>query len=598
MNKKRYLITTSDEKTWKFDRPVIFLGEWCKLYSRKHIWQKMDYIVAEPYGLGVLKKDQDYSEIKKIEKKIFSDFCKILNDFHKFNHSERFWYIVVGPWFRRILQVILNRVKTCKQLFIKYNLSGTTFYNNDEYCLASLNFLSAIESFNDDKWNNILIKKIFKFLNIKLSLIDFVDDDPKNIDFYGFKLKNINQKNNKKNLLHMLYKLYNKFSNKLIRDSDAFILNSYLPIIKELQLELSLGQLPQIWRLKWNKSTWPEINLKPKKNIREDLTEKLKCKTQNYLEDITRNLLFELLPVCYLEGLREIEKNIDQQPWPKSPRFVFTSNNFNTDEFFKLWLAKKVENGTKYFVGQHGSQYGTNRYKYKRLEEITPDKFITWGWKDGLVQHVPAYVLNTAGQERGNYNKFGSLLLIETIIDTRFTTSDIHSEFLGYLNDQIEFVEKLDKKPKQNLLIRLHSGYKFRSMYEKERWLDYNKKIKIEDGSKSIKKLIADSRLVIYGYDSTGMLETLSQNIPTLAFWRNDIEHLRESAKPYYNSLIDSGIIHSSPHSLAKKINDIWSNVEEWWQDKDVQNARIYFCNRYAKTSSKPISDLKKILID
>ena len=296
-----------------------------------------------------------------------------------------------------------------------------------------------------------------------------------------------------------------------------------------------------------------------------------------------RNLLFELLPVCYLEGLREIEKNIDQQPWPKSPRFVFTSNNFNTDEFFKLWVAKKVENGTKYFVGQHGSQYGTNRYKYKRLEETTPDKFITWGWKDGLVQHVPAYVLNTGGQERGNYNKFGSLLLIETIIDTRFTTSDIHSEFLGYLNDQIEFVEKLDKKPKQNLLIRLHSGYKFRSMYEKERWLDYNKKIKIEAGSKSIKKLIADSRLVIYSYDSTGMLETLSQNIPTLAFWRNDIEHLRESAKPYYNSLIDSGIIHSSPQSLAKKINNIWSNVEEWWQDKEVQNARIYFCNRYAK---------------
>jgi hypothetical protein len=24
----RYLITNADERTWKFDRPVIFLGEW------------------------------------------------------------------------------------------------------------------------------------------------------------------------------------------------------------------------------------------------------------------------------------------------------------------------------------------------------------------------------------------------------------------------------------------------------------------------------------------------------------------------------------------------------------------------------------------
>ena len=73
---KRYLITTADESTWKFDQPVIFLGEWCRLYERKHIWHNLDAIIAKPYGLGKFKKDADFFEIKN--KKSESD---LLNSF-------------------------------------------------------------------------------------------------------------------------------------------------------------------------------------------------------------------------------------------------------------------------------------------------------------------------------------------------------------------------------------------------------------------------------------------------------------------------------------------------------------------------------------
>jgi hypothetical protein len=57
--KQRYLITTADESTWKFDSPVIFLGEWCRIYDRKHIWQGMNAIIAASYGLTQSKKDAD-----------------------------------------------------------------------------------------------------------------------------------------------------------------------------------------------------------------------------------------------------------------------------------------------------------------------------------------------------------------------------------------------------------------------------------------------------------------------------------------------------------------------------------------------------------
>ena len=69
-SQKRYLITTADENTWKFDRPVIFLGEWCRLYNRKHIWGGMDALVAEPYGLKP-SKGPDYSKALILENKLF-----------------------------------------------------------------------------------------------------------------------------------------------------------------------------------------------------------------------------------------------------------------------------------------------------------------------------------------------------------------------------------------------------------------------------------------------------------------------------------------------------------------------------------------------
>jgi putative transferase (TIGR04331 family) len=93
-------------------------------------------------------------------------------------------------------------------------------------------------------------------------------------------------------------------------------------------------------------------------------------------------------------------------------------------------------------------------------------------------------------------------------------------------------------------------------------------------------------------------LETLSQNIPTLAFWQNGLDHLRESAKPYYQLLIDAGIVHLTSESAAQKVNEVWNDVDGWWKQSKVQDARKRFCEQYARQSLNPIKDLKLLLSD
>ena len=56
------------------------------------------------------------------------------------------------------------------------------------------------------------------------------------------------------------------------------------------------------------------------------------------------------------------------------------------------------------------------------------------------------------------------------------------------------------------------------------------------------------------------------------------------------------GIIHLSPESASRKINEIWSNIDSWWNSWLLQDARKKFCDNYAFVSETPIQNLKKIL--
>ena len=590
-NVPRYLITTADERTWKYDRPVIFLGEWCRVYNRKHIWQDMDAIVAAPYGLGQAKKDADYVEARALEDKLFPILCDTLNRHHRSQYSVRFWRIVLGHWFSRYVDVMLNRVKTLEQCLQTYKILGTTTYTNEHYSLATQDFHTAIWAFNDECWNNTLAVRILDLLGTESCPVEVIAGcvSP------GFRWNALATTTTlKRKVLKWCYQRAGKLASYLARDDDAFIINSYLPKKEEIKLKLSLGQCPQLWV-----SSKLEIYEKPDRALRKTLAKQIATNSDNNLEDILSVMALELLPVCYLEGFDTLVNLAKQQSWPKRPKFIFTSNNFYCDEVFKIWAASKVEyNFSKYIVGQHGSLYGTHRHWYfNTIEELVADKFLTWGWSDGLPQHTPAFIFKTAGRKNKYYNPQGGLLLIELHLNHRITTWDDTSEFVKYFEDQQKFVNKLASTPKQQLTIRLHASYNLLLWGEESRWQEFDPLLKIDTGSVAVRAQIAQSRLVVHSYDSTGILETLSQNIPTLAFWQNNFDHLRDSAKPYYQLLVNAGIVHLTPESVAQKVNEVWDDVDGWWSQSIVQNARKQFCNQYARQSNNPVRELKQILL-
>lgn len=585
----RYLIATADERTWKFDRPVIFLGEWCRIYERRQIWQDMDAIVAAPYGLSQIKKDADYVEARALEEKLFPGLCEVLNQYHGTQHGARFWRIVLGHWLRRYVTMMLNRVKTLELCIQTHQLSGMTAFSTDHYGLAKQDSYAAIWASNDDRWNNALTLRVLNLLGVTAHCpVEIIYED----DFYRFCQNDALAVDAplKRKVLHYACQKVMSLGSLIARDKDAFIINSYLPKKEEIKLQLALGQWPQWWN-----SPKRTMSEKPDLTLRKSLANQVISKSGNNLEDILTEMVFELLPVCYLEGFSSLNKLVTQQRWPKNPKFIYTANNFDTDEVFKLWAARKIESGTKYITGQHGN-YGIRRYRHPSIEEVTADKFLTWGWTDGLPQHTPAFIFKTAARKAKNYNSQGGLLLIEVCLGHRISTWDNTAEFVNYFEDQQRFISELAGTPKQHLTIRLHAGFQHKKWNEKARWRAFDPSLRIDAGGVAIRALIAQSRLVVHSYDSTGILETLSQNVPTLAFWQNGFDNLRESNKLYYQILVDAGIVHLSPQSVAQKVNEVWDDVEGWWKQSVVQEAREQFCERYARVSQNPVREIKTIL--
>ena len=41
------LATTAIEETWGLDEEILFLGEWCKVYKKKYLWENKNYLVSK-----------------------------------------------------------------------------------------------------------------------------------------------------------------------------------------------------------------------------------------------------------------------------------------------------------------------------------------------------------------------------------------------------------------------------------------------------------------------------------------------------------------------------------------------------------------------
>lgn len=576
------LVTTALEESWPKSGRILFLGEWCRLHSRTHIWSKLDHEVLPYHWDDREKLHADFRMLQKLNDQLIVELAQNLNEIHDVNRSITYWRILLGYWLNLFTAVIFDRWSMIRNAIedgrvlesIKVEIPLENVTAND-----SVEFNRLIV---DDVWNHYICAQLLEgWTDVPLAYVDRLLRSENNPESPASK------KNRAKDVMkHQHNRVLSRFS----KDDSYFFISTYLPIGYDLGLQLKLGQLPKMWRL-------PSLNVeKVSHNLRAWC---LKSGSgPEILVDILSKLIPKQIPRVFLEGYQSLCKLIESFPWPRRPKLLFTSNAHFSNDTFKAWAGAKTEMGSKLVIGEHGGYQvglfnGGGSFQWSIC-----DALISWG-ADGQEppKIKPFGILRTIGKKQ-KWDPKGLGLMVEVAMprysfDMRSMV--IASQMLKYFEDQFRFYESLPEAIQENLVIRLYP--QDNKWCQTERWKDRFPQVKLALGETPIKKQINKSRIYISTYNATTYLESLSLNVPTLMFWNPQHWELREEAVPYFDLLKEVGIYHEYPESAAKKLAEIWEDVFGWWNGRRIQETRAYFCHRFAKKIKRPVSVLKKLLM-
>lgn len=582
MSESRFLITTADEQTWPEDKPVLFLGEWCRLYDRRSVWQRLDAEVVPYHWDDRQKLHRDYLHLRDLHEELLREMTAALGDIHGVEHSPRYWRILIGPWLGYFVQMLFDRWAMIERAVNEYDIDGVRVLETRPEDIVPGDMDHFIELFLDDPWNEAIYGQLLEsYSSISIERV------PNEVKMNGGASREVTSVSLKERLKRGVISVKSRVSGVLKRNDEAFFISTYLPTKEDMRLQWSFGQIPKVWlpfptprvSIDWTKRSW-----------------RLGRSGHKGFSAIVREMIPKHIPTLYLEGYGELQRRCSSLPWPTKPKFIFTSNAFSSDDIFKAWAAEKVEAGKPLLVGQHGGNYGVALWSFGEEHQCAiSDAWLSWGWEsEGNKKVRPVGNIKAVGR-RMDWNREGCALMVEMAIPRysyHMYSVPVASQWLDYFEEQSRFVSTLPDDLQGQLLVRLYSSDC--GWCQKQRWQDRFPQIRLDDGALPMESLVSKARLYIATYNTTVFLESLGMNIPTIMFWNPAHWELRADAIPYFDALKEVGIFHETPEAAAMKMAEVWGDVSGWWKRAEVQEAREYFCHRYSRTIDDPIHALKK----
>lgn len=255
----------------------------------------------------------------------------------------------------------------------------------------------------------------------------------------------------------------------------------------------------------------------------------------------------------------------------------------------KYILARRIEAGENIIVTQHGSNYGNAEcFSLISETEYKNEMFFTWGWEkhgnyDVNTVALPSPYLSKLMKFRKRTNN--DVLLTTTRLHAanyRLDTVPQPADNVWCLKQLGNFVETASDTLRKNLHFRPYS--KLDACFNSEDWMT-NRFPELPIVKRNFHEAMFAGRLIILDHPGTTLLICLASNIPILTFWDDRMWKMCKDAEPYFQGLRDAGLLHPNGTSAAAKTNDILDNLENWWETKPVQKARMDFVEAYALTN-------------
>jgi putative transferase (TIGR04331 family) len=612
----RFLVTTALESTWKTDVPLLFVGSWCMDDAREKLWSQLDYKVV-PYhwdDVDVLVRDDAYCT--EVYEDLLARLVDLLNAHHHIQWSLRAWRIVIGFWLRRYVTILYDRYRSVETAVEQFSISGASCLEPSEAGLVSTDSADFSRLYKTDEWNHRLYSQIIlRFPSIKPEYGSHGAREaaaPHPASAYAVSPRSnpvtaegLRQwaRSTVRNLLKSTYRSTLVTSTiRLLSHRNRFYV--YMPYLSsdmdELRLSYRLGDVPVLQRTTSNdRSTTASYDPIRRSQL------KLENNAPDPFRQFTVDLLPEMLPICYLEGLDSLVSRAGSRRFPKRPSAIFTAAGLYYDEVFKVWTAGQVDRGVPFVVGQHGGHYAAFKIDSESLphELAVCDRYFSWGWELPHENVTPVPALLLINKRYGEPRTDGKIVIVGRPMNryctalTQSTLPGVNNS--GYYERLEQLIGKLRDAGVQDVVARLHPG----EGEDDEKGISIERRLRrtfdpLDVAPKEVRlaELFASSRLNICTYFGTPLLESIGLDCPTLLIHDLVTEPFSDLAAPIYEQLRKVGIFHDSVDSAVRHIEAISGDIRAWWDDERVVGVKRAFRHQFVRGSDNGLGELSLAL--
>ncbi len=576
-NPKVFLATTANEEFWDQKEKIVFLQDGCKLFSRKHIWENLDHETFQ-YCLDTAGKIQTaYEVFYRVYDKALEALGKVLNQYHGIDKQTKYYKIILGPWLEVFTFQLYEKFLVLQEFKKSFPEFDTFLLPKDQHRIPlDLNdFYNKIrtgEEYNLQIYSQILemLGHQFQYRELKTPLPQpplFMVNCGITRRLFSF-ISSVQLQLNRA-LGRRTFVVTSPYSTKkervffIIKNRFKYILDEFLSPIK----------IPVKFDLQARDSMSMNFG-------------------DSEFEILLSKLLFRNLPFGYLEGFKEMRKSIEKIKIKKGDVY-FTGTGLQGNLLYSFFIAENHRDIT-FLMHQHGVGYGMySEDSVERLEREVTDRFYTWGWKGEKCRVLPhPKICRPCGDDR---KADGDLVLVleEGPRHTyRVMYRATGAAFLRkYIDPLFCFLDNI--REDIDIAIRPHPVDQKWKVPSRIQNRYQGRTLKILTGQ--FKSAICGARICIHPDPvGTPFLETLAQNIPTIAIFDPNLHRFRSDAQKYFDGLIQAEIIHPDPKKAAEKLNKVFDNVGGWWNKPFVQEARAKFVSQFARTSTDWQADWRK----
>ncbi|VAW71375.1 hypothetical protein MNBD_GAMMA12-1330 [hydrothermal vent metagenome] len=560
------LVTTALQETWGTDENIVFLGEWCKSFDQRDVWNKRKSRTLENHWKDRTKLKRDHAYLKDLYERVLSALVEELNEIHSVSYGTRYWRIIVGPWLLTYIPLLWDRWESMN-LALSENVKLSTVVVNDEHRTIPEDLRSSTALFRNHYWNHQVYHSIIKVLsNPQLSIFRVSKSNVESIIISSKVAVSLSRR---------IFNVIDRCLAVVMRNYRVVFVNSYFYPKSRSRLYIMSHQFPRLYSEFDVNFIYPNS----KSYMRRDCC---KFQTHKKFEEFLSHELYNDMPIAYLEGYEGLVSRVKRFP---DTKIILTATAHFGNELFKVWCAGKVVNGSKLVISEHGGAFSPMFSSFSHDEDIADVK-VVWG-----LEHHDKHRRLPPNKFIGvtpiiSNGEFVTLIGLELpLYNFRCESAPGSSLILDDFDQKKLFINGLHNRVYEQLKIR---PYPNRGWQLRDRYLDIFGDRKISKCS-TIEEDFSNSKIIVCSYPQTTFSEALFTGIPTILLY---LEHFWEVQPEYYNLIKvckKAKIIHTDPETAAEHINSICDNPDVWWSDLETVTARNLFFDVCGAVGENPL---------